>query len=148
MDSFTSSILLEYFYEYSVTFILSIIGISIKELMVTNTDIRTIKKINIPRMIVSSVICSFVICAAIEYMHMPFGVYVLICVIVGIWSEVLVNIILNKNIMSKIALKVAKTVLPAPARDVIEAVMDDKTDNKQNDNNTTQDKKDNDKKVE
>lgn len=93
MDPVSINILLEYLYKrYIVTFLLCLVGAFIKE---STMSTAKVKKISILKILSPSIFSSVLICALSDYMKVPFGVYMGICIVTGMWGSSLVKLFLN-----------------------------------------------------
>ena len=123
MGTTTFTLLLDYLYnKFAVTFILSIIGISIKE-MVDNVNAG--RRISISKVLASTVFSTIVMCAVRECINFSFGVYALLCVIASMWSPWLISLVMNTKVAGAIIKKCVKVTLPGPITDTIEDVVDE-----------------------
>lgn len=122
MDQIGFGLLLDYLYNrFAVTCIVSIIGCSIRELA---GSMSSKKKISINKLIASTLFSTVLMCAVGEHIKMVFSVYVLSCVIVGIWSSTLINLVMNKKFMAKLTSTVFKTAADKVLRATGEAIDD------------------------
>ena len=136
MESVTFTLLLDYIYnKFAVTFVLSIIGIIIREL-VCNVSKRN--KVNIKKILASNIFSTALLCVIGEYFDISFSIYVILCMIVGIWSSKIVSLAVNSKFMAKVFSKVAKQ-LADPVIGSIADVIDENNDT--NNTNTDNQKK-------
>lgn len=134
MDSLSIYLLLDYFYnKFAVTFILSVIGVSIREIV---GNVNEKKHIQIGKIIVSSLFSTVAMCAIGDYFHIAFSLYALVCVIFGMWSIKIVSFILTSRFANAVLKTVSKNG-PSVASDFVESAMDDDTENKKQSNKSS-----------
>lgn len=107
MDVISLSILLEYLYrKFMVTFILCLIGATIRE------SLNTVKltKINVKKLLASVVVASVIMCAVVDYVRIPFSIYTVACIIFGIWSPTILKFIMHSKFMALLLSKIFKRV--------------------------------------
>lgn len=128
MDSLSIYLLLDYLYnEFAVTFILSVIGVSIREIV---GNINEKRKIHIGRVMVSSLFSTVAMCALGDYVHFNFSLYALVCVIFGMWSIKIVSFVLTSRFANAVMKSVAKNA-PGVASDIVKSAMEDEEDDPQ-----------------
>ena len=119
MNVISFTILLEYLYKkFVVTFILSLIGAFIKETFKTTK----MKKMEPKKMLASAAFSSVLICAFVDYMTIPFGIYVAVTIIVGMWGYQILSVVLNANFMKKFVYNFFKNSSNAIAKSVSETM--------------------------
>ena len=118
-----SAILLSYMANFSLTFVIAIVGAFTKE--VYNYKKNTIK-ISLLRVLASALICSVVMTAVVEYiLDIPFGVFVLISFFFGMWAFSIIEMIMNAKysaIVIKDILKELKNPLLKGTANAIEDI--------------------------
>ena len=120
MDQVTITLLLDYLYsKFAVTFILSIIGVVIR--MIVN-NVNSKQRVSTGRLIASTMFSTVLLCAIGEFAYINFSVYVLLCVIVGMWSTKLVSLVLDSKFMCKFTMKYLKRVSGTVAKSLSEAL--------------------------
>lgn len=120
MDQVTITLLLDYLYsKFAVTFILSIIGVVIR--MIVN-NVNSKQRVSTGRLIASTMFSTVLLCAIGEFVYINFSVYVLLCVIVGMWSTKLVSLVLDSKFMGKFTMKYLKRVSGTVAKSLSEAL--------------------------
>ena len=78
MDVITLSILLEFLYnKFMVTFILCFIGSIAREAF----NAIKMSRMNIKKLLASTIVASFIICAVLDYVEIPFSIYTVICIV-------------------------------------------------------------------
>lgn len=108
MNSISFAMLLEYLYQkFIVTFILCLIGSFIKE-SIGGTTKPT--RLNPLRILVSALFASILMCAVVDYIDLPFSIYALIAVVVGIWSPQLLQTVMNAKVMKRFTKNLFKQV--------------------------------------
>ena len=100
------------------------IGIIIREYTNNSLIKKEHVKIPISRILCSSIIATVIACALIEYIHMTFSLYIVFCIMCGIWSDKILKLITN-NMVVKIFFKNFLSVVTS--KEVSEAM--DKTIN-------------------
>lgn len=141
MDIISFSILLEYLYnKFVITFILVLIGSVVRE-----TAISTLKlnEINANKILGSVILSSSLVCVVVDYIDIPFSMYTILCLLVGIWSKDITNILLNNKIMIIIIGKLFNSIKEPVTRSVTEAIIDEleKESEEDSKNNTNDDNK-------
>ena len=108
MDNYTLGLLLDYLYnKFAVTFILSLVGASMREVFITNRNRKN--HIKISKLVMSSVLVTVLLCALGELYKVSFSVYVLVCVMCGLWGEFIVSkILLNKRVIFNFVINLLK----------------------------------------
>ena len=143
MDILTIGMLLEYLYKkFLVSFILALIGSFMKESLKT----AKLKKMDLMKIMVSAIFSSVIICALVDYIKIPFGIYAAVCVIAGMWGYQLLSLALNATFMKKFlcnlfkntkasALKSLSDTLEQPEKDAKDKkeVIPEKVEDKQAD---------------
>lgn len=107
MDVISIGVLLEYLYsKFIVTFILCLIGAIVRETM------NTVKldAMNAKRMISSVVLASALMCALADNVKVPFSLYIIICIIAGLWSQTILKLIMNTKFMIIVLRKFATNI--------------------------------------
>lgn len=129
MDQLTFTLLLDYIYNrFAVTLVLCSVGVVIKNII---NDISSKRKVSIGKTVASSMFSTVLMCAVRDYIDIAFSAYVLICLIVGMWSTKIVSLVADSKFMGK----VTKRLLKSLANPVAEAVSDvlDEEENKHKD---------------
>lgn len=99
MGMLSLSNVLEYLYDkFILTFILCLIGAIIREMM------NTVKllSIDIKRMMASVVMASALMCIVVDYVHFQFSIYIVICIVAGVWSPYIMEMVLDSKFMGKL----------------------------------------------
>lgn len=132
MEQFTFTLLLDYLYHrFSITFIITMLGVVIRILM---SNVNLHQKVSIGKVIASTMFSTVLMCAVSELVPFSFTVYVLVCVIAGMWSMKIVSLGLNSKFMSKVLSRYIKSIAE-PIADALEE--------ENNDVDRSKDKKDN-----
>lgn len=119
MDVISLSILLEYLYKkFIVTFVLCLIGGIARE---TFNTVR-MNKMDIKKLLISTIVASFIMCAVIDYVEIPFGVYTVICIICGMWSQTLLRIIMHTKFMTLLVGRILKKIKEPIIEEVIDTL--------------------------
>lgn len=126
MNNVTLKLLLDYLYnQFAVTFILSLVGASMREVFVTNKNRKN--HIKISKLLMSAIFSTIVLCAVGGVYNLDFSVYVLVCVLFGLWSEQIISkIVLNKKFMSGFTIKFIKKLGGNVSEAFIETVDEEK----------------------
>lgn len=128
MEQPTFTLFLDYLYsKFAVTFILCIIGVIIK---VITTSVNKKQRVSIGKLIASTMFSTFLMCAVGEYIHINFSIYVLLSVVVGMWSTNLVALFLNSKFISNLTLKCLKSVAGPVAKSISETLDEENTNDK------------------
>lgn len=145
MDNITLALLLDYLYnQFAVTFIFSLVGASMREVFVTNKNRKN--HIKISKLLLSAIFSTITICAIGDVYKFCFSVYVLISVVIGLWSEQIISFITNKRFMSSFTANFLKKLGGNVSQAIIETI-DSEAKNKRSNrqpklsNTITQDKK-------
>ena len=137
MEELTFTLFLDYLYNrFAVTFVLSIIGVVIR---VMHKNVNARQKIDIGKVIASAFFSTILMCAVSEYIEIVFSIYALICVIVGIWSNKLIQIVMDSNFMGKVVIKYIKKIATPVAESLEETLKEE--NKKENDNSPEKDLK-------
>lgn len=136
MDTISVAILLEYIYnKFLVTFVLCMVGSLIKETMLLS---KKYKKINITKVIMSSLFSSCIVCGLVDYVSMTFSIYSIVCILFGMWGYQLLLLFLNANFMKKLVSVILHNItgpLSKYAKDLDESLKDE--NDKDNNSNTS-----------
>ena len=129
MDQLTFTLLLDYIYNrFAVTLVLCSIGVFIKNII---NDISYKRKVSIGKTVASSMFSTVLMCAVKDYIDIAFSVYVLICVIVGMWSTKIISLVADSKFMGKVTKRLLKSIA-SPVADAVSDVLDEE-ENKNND---------------
>lgn len=84
MQEYSIFVLAQWLYDkYLMVFILCFLGSYLKD---TIDTMKSLSKINIRKILVSTIFCSVIDTAILDYFCVTFSVYVLICFFTGLWS--------------------------------------------------------------
>ena len=125
---------------FSLVFVITFFGSLMYDLMDT---IKRKTKIGIKRTLISSLICSFVITPIFDLVkNIDFSIFILICFLIGLWSNKLANYILDWRFAKKFLGLFIKEL----GKDISETVMKtidtiDKEDKNKIDNDNSNDDK-------
>ena len=126
MEQFTFTLLLDYIYHrFSVTFILTMLGVVIRILM---SNVNHKEKVNIGKVLASTMFSTILMCAISELVAFAFTVYVLVCVLAGMWSMKIVSLGLNSKFMTKILSKYLKSIAGPVAKSISDALEEENND--------------------
>lgn len=138
MDVISLGLLLEYLYDkFVVTFILCLIGGIIRE---TASTAMKQKQMNAKKMMASVVLASALMCALVDYVKVPFSIYAIICILVGIWAPVLLKLIMNTNIMMKLVSNIAANMKDPIAKGISTTINELDEDENRDERDPTEDK--------
>lgn len=133
MDPISITVFLEYIYsKFAVTFILSIIGVSIRE-MLGNAKSKSDNKhtrIHLGKVITLTLFSTVVMCAAGDYIHVSFSIYVLLCILFGMWSRALIRIVTDNRFIKTFVVKFIGSISPPAGQSISDAL--DATEEDQN----------------
>lgn len=128
MDQLTFTLLLDYIYNrFAVTLVLCSVGVVIKNII---NDISSKRKVSIGKTVASSMFSTVLMCAVRDYIDIAFSAYVLICLIVGMWSTKIVSLVADSKFMGKVTKRLLKSIAN-PVADAVSDVLDE--ENKNND---------------
>lgn len=132
MDNYTLGLLLDYLYnKFAVTFILSLVGASMREVFVTNRNRKN--HIKISKLLTSAIMVTVLLCALGELYKFDFSVYVLVCVMCGLWGEFIVTrILLNRRIMISFIINLFKKLGGSFSSAAAEALAEEDKNKKSN----------------
>lgn len=137
MEQFTFTLLLDYIYnKFALTFLITILGVVIRTLM---SNVSAKQKISIGKVLASTVFSTILMCAIRELIPFTFTVYVLVCVIVGMWSMKIVSLVMDSKFMTKFISKYLKSIAGPVAKSLSDA-LDDEDDNVDEEKSTTNNK--------
>lgn len=129
MDQLTFTLLLDYIYNrFAVTLVLCSVGVVIKNII---NDISYKRKVSIGKTVASSMFSTVLMCAVKDYIDITFSVYVLTCVIVGMWSTKIISLVADSKFMGKVTKRLLKSIA-SPVADAVSDVLDEE-ENKNND---------------
>lgn len=137
MEQFTFTLLLDYIYnKFALTFLITILGVVIRTLM---SNVSAKQKVSIGKVLASTVFSTILMCAIRELIPFTFTVYVLVCVIVGMWSMKIVSLVMDSKFMTKFISKYLKSIAGPVAKSLSDA-LDDEDDNVGEEKSTTNNK--------
>lgn len=138
MDVISLGLLLEYLYDkFVVTFILCLIGGIIRE---TASTAMKHKQMNAKKMMASVVLASALMCALVDYVKVPFSIYTIICILVGIWAPVLLKLIMNTKFMMKLVSNIAANMKDPIAKGISTTINELDEDEDRDKRDPTEDK--------
>lgn len=137
MEQFTFTLLLDYIYnKFALTFLITILGVVIRTLM---SNVSAKQKVSIGKVLASTVFSTILMCAIRELIPFTFTVYVLVCVIVGMWSMKIVSLVMDSKFMTKFISKYLTSIAGPVAKSLSDA-LDDEDDNVDEEKSTTNNK--------
>lgn len=129
MQQFTFTLFLDYLYNrFALTFVLCIIG-SIIRILINASKER--KSVSISKVLASTMFSTVLMCALSEFIPFTFTVYVLVCVLIGMWNQKILHLFLDSKFMTKLLENSLKTIA-GPVSDIIEDTISDTQNNKEN----------------
>lgn len=132
MEHFTFTLLLDYIYHrFAITFILTMLGVVIRIMM---SNVKSKKKVSIGKVLASTMFSTILMCAIGELVPFAFTVYVLICVIAGMWSMKIVTLGLDSKFMTTFMSKYLKNIAGPVVKSISDA-LDEKNENNSVDKN-------------
>lgn len=137
MEQFTFTLLLDYIYnKFALTFLITILGVVIRTLM---SNVSAKQKVSIGKVLASTVFSTILMCAIRELIPFTFTVYVLVCVIVGMWSMKIVSLVMDSKFMTKFISRYLKSIAGPVAKSLSDA-LDDEDNNVDEEKSTTNNK--------
>lgn len=141
MDSIYISLFLEYLYKkFAVTFILCLIGAFLKQ---STLNSKKANKIKLGSLFSPTIFSTVLMCAIIDYVDMNFSVYAVVCVLVGMWSSILLKLFLDTKFIKKLVAIVLKKIsgpLSEYSDELIEEIEEEqKEEDKEKDESSQQD---------
>lgn len=113
---------LEYLYNsFSITFLMCLLGVITKEYF---SAVKNTKLIPIGKIILISIFSTIIMCAISNYINIPFSLYVLLCIIVGIWGEYLIRIVTNSKIIRIFAKNLKNNIKDPIGKTIAQTVED------------------------
>lgn len=123
MEEFTFTLLLDYLYHrFSITFILTMLGVVIRILM---SSVSSKQKVSIGEVLASTMFSTILMCAIAEAIQIAFTLYVLICVVAGMWNTKIVNLAMNSKFMTKLVTKYLKNIAGPVAKTLTDTLDDE-----------------------
>lgn len=114
--------LLNYLYnDFTVSFVICLSGAIIKDLIDTY---KNNTKINIKQIILATIFTTILLCAIKVYIDINFNIYILICIVSGMWGDEILRLFTNSTIVVLILKKVLK-LISNPISDLISDTIDD-----------------------
>ena len=123
MNAVSVDILLEFLYnQFAVTFIFCLVGSWIREATrsVTSKD-KESKMLSIKRIVTSTMFSTFLMCACAEYIDLPFSVYAIVSVFIGMWGLVIINVTMSGKFISKFSTNFAKKLTGPLLKSAVES---------------------------
>lgn len=114
-DAISISGLLDYFYNrFAVTFLMCVLGVIIGrafQLVATDYKKNNPRHINGVKIILQGVLVTVIICALQDYLKIKsFNIYVLMCIMSGIWSPIIMKLITNMKAIRLLLVNISKRV--------------------------------------
>lgn len=108
MDAISLNMLLEYLYKkFAVTFVLILMGSFLKQ---STLSTKRVNKINIASVISPTIFSSVLLCAISEYLDIPFSLYAVISILVGMWSLKILRLFLDIKFIKKLTVIILKNI--------------------------------------
>lgn len=109
MDQISIALLLDYLYnKFAITFVFSLVGVSIRNITIIGKN--TTARFKLKSLVATSIFSTVVLCAIGEYFKVSFSVYVLICILGGIWSSKMLQLVTDNKFMSKFLANLLKRI--------------------------------------
>lgn len=119
--------LLNYLYnDFTVSFVICLCGAIIKDVIDTY---KNSTKINIRQIILSTIFTTILLCAIRVYITIEFNIYILVCIVAGMWGDSILQAFTNSTIIITILKKILKSIND-PLSNVISHTIDELEDNK------------------
>jgi hypothetical protein len=143
MHEFTLALLIDYLYnKFLMAFVISLLGAFTRDVMDTY---KNLSKINISKVVCSSIFSSVILSAIIDIVNWNFSVHVVVCFFTGLWSHKLLEFVMDWNIVKTFLVNILKNTKGTVAQSISETIkeVDDKDNSKeeQNSNTSIEDKK-------
>ena len=123
--------LLNYLYnDFAVSFVICLCGSLIRDAIDTY---KNNTKINIRILTVYSVFSTILLCAIRAYMNMDFNIYIFICILIGMWSNSIVNTFTNSKIVLLLLKKLLKNIKDPVAKAISDTTEEIEKDKKESD---------------
>lgn len=114
--------LLNYLYnDFTVSFVICLSGAIIKDLIDTY---KNNTRINIKQIILATIFTTILLCAIRVYIDINFNIYILVCIVSGMWGDEILRLFTNSTIVVLILKKVLK-LISNPVSDLISETIDD-----------------------
>lgn len=140
MDSIYVSLFLEYLYKkFAVTFILCLIGAFLKQ---STLNSKKANKIKLSSLFSPTIFSTILMCAVVDYIEMNFSIYAVVCVLVGMWSSILLKLFLDTKFIKKLVAIVLKKVsgpLSEYSDELIEEIEEEQKEDKNKDESSEKD---------
>lgn len=132
MDQLTFTLLLDYIYnKFAVTLVLCSVGVVIRNII---SDFSCNRKVSIGKTVASSMFSTVLMCAVKDYIDIAFSIYVLACVIIGMWSTRIISLVADSKFMGKVTKRLLKSIAN-PVADAVSDVLDEENKNNDGKNN-------------
>lgn len=119
MSVLSFTMLLEYLYKkFLVSFILALLGSFMKETLKTTK----LQKIESRKIIIPAIFTSVLMCALVDYINIPFGIYVAVNIVAGMWGYQLISLALNANFMKKFVFNLFKNAKASTAKSLVDTL--------------------------
>ena len=122
MQEYSTIVILQWLYErYLIVFLLCFLGSFIRDVFDT---IVSLSKIDIRKILVSTVFCSIIDTAILDNLSMDIGVYVAICVFTGMWSYDIMRYATNFKFILRFLKYFAKSFMGAAGKSFSDTIND------------------------
>lgn len=91
---YSFDIILKYSYEFATAFAFCAVGSFLRQAF---SSVPKSKKINVPKIFISTVFSAILMCAFIKYKELSFELFVLTCVLFGMYSNKLMMILMSEK---------------------------------------------------
>ena len=125
MQDISLHVVLNYIYQYALTFFICLLGAFIKDYY--DTIVKDNIKIKISRVLISALFSSVILCTIDSYLNLKFSLYVFISIFLGIWGFNILEFIMN----SKIVLITIKNIFKHMSHPVTKGISDTITEIKE-----------------
>lgn len=107
VDIISFSIFLEYLYnKFIITFIICLIGSIIR----IAVGVDRFNRINAKKMVASVVVASAIMCVVADNIKISFTIYIVLCMVIGLWAEQILNLIMNTKFMIRLLKKITSSM--------------------------------------
>lgn len=105
MGVVTINMLLEYLYKkFIVTFILCLIGVFVNK----SIKASKLENINFKKALASTIVASVLVCFIIDIVDLSFSVYIVVSILVGIWSTTILKLIMDIKFIRSLTINILK----------------------------------------
>lgn len=135
------TVLLEFLYnKFAFTLGMCAVGSLMRSIYETGKKDKKIA-FNIKGIIVSTLFSTFLMCACSVYIDLAIEIYILLCVLCGIWGLALMKLVMDENFMVKLLANIGKKVADPIIKGTMETISDASKKEDDKDKSDEEDKK-------